>query len=396
MGVVDAGESRAAVVTRDMQRRAIQHIAAGMTTDLGPATMTIDSREYTDVDRFEAERENIFRRLPLLACLSADLPDLGSAYLFEDAGPSILILRNENGIEAFLNMCTHRGAKLVEAEGTFRRITCPFHAWTFGIDGRILALPGAAAFSDIDRACRSLVRVPCTEWNGMVFVKAHAGEEPIDVEAYLGAFAAELAMFDFASMSRVARDRIDVAANWKTALDTYLECYHFATLHRDGLAKTHLSDVMIHDAFDPHCRVSYTPREFIEWAGKPEAEWPVRVYEGVHLLFPNTIVNINDFGGAPSLGLYRLYPGETVGQAFSTMTTYAPASLPEGRSLDEWSAGHDFVLNTVRTEDYTVAETGWHNLSRNSEPFKLILGRNELGVQALHRNIAKFSGVPLD
>lgn len=384
-------------VVADMRRRTASHVTGGFTTDMGPDHMLLDADIYRDPERFEKEMESIFGKLPLLACFSSDIPDPGSTYLFKEIGPEIIITRNKKGeVSAFLNVCAHRGAALITDSGDYKRFSCPFHGWTFDLSGELIGLPGESSFQGMQKKDRALVRVPCEEWNGLVFVKITGEREDINVEDYLASLAPQLSLIDFNQFVRVKSDRLDVEANWKTALDTYLECYHFADLHRDGLGQLYMSNVMIHDAFEPHCRLVYTSKEYLEYAHKPESEWPAQHYEGVHLLFPNTILTLNNLNGELNIGTYRLFPNGSVGKAFSVMTTYAPRELPEGSTINEWIDGHDFVVNTVSTEDYVVARTAWRNLSMNPNKTTFVLGRNEVAIQNFERTVAKHCGMSLD
>lgn len=384
-------------LTASMRRRTAAHVNGGFTTDMGPQAMVLDAAIYKDPARFNQEMEHIFGKLPLLACLSTDIPNPGSTYLFREVGPEVIIARNTDGsANAFLNICPHRGAAVVSGCGEFKRFSCPFHGWTFDLSGKLIGLPGEVSFAGIDRLDRGLVRLPCQEWNGLIFIQLSAAADSPAIETYLAGLSPQLALIDFTQFRRVKTDRIDVAANWKTALDTYLECYHFADLHRDGLGQVYMADVMIHDDFSPHCRLVYTCKDYLEYAAKPESEWPKRHYEGVHLIFPNTILDIHNLDGVPSIGTYRLFPDGDAGRAFSIMTTYAPRELPPGRSVDEWIAGHDTTVNTVRTEDYVAATTAWRNLARNQGKTTFVLGRNEVAIQNLERNLARACHMPLD
>ena len=177
----------------------VAHLKAGGATDLANGTMSVSAQEYTDPARFEAERRELFGKLPLLACLSLDIAEPGDMFTFDVASPAILIVRGQDGkARAFLNMCSHRASRLVASCQRRKLITCPFHAWSFDLEGRLAALPGEEGFDDFDRTTRNLTRVPVGEWGGMIFVKAHAGDEEIDVEAWLGDMGPQLLALDLA------------------------------------------------------------------------------------------------------------------------------------------------------------------------------------------------------
>ena len=141
---------------------------------------------YTDPQRFEAERVNLFLAQPIVAGLSNDIPNPGDLLVFDAAGPSILVTRAKDGVvRAFLNMCMHRAAKLVEAAEPFSdhraRITCPFHAWTYDGAGKLIGQPSKASFAGCEIGSRNLVELPCAERHGLIFVRPGGGD-PIDAD----------------------------------------------------------------------------------------------------------------------------------------------------------------------------------------------------------------------
>jgi carnitine monooxygenase subunit len=390
---------------RSVLRRLVAHAAAGATTDYAPAPMLQHPSVYSDPTRFEAEMRELFLKLPLVAGLSQDLPRPGDVMLFEglgEHGPSIVITRNRQGVvKAFLNMCTHRGAKLVRSTGeggvcdARSRLVCPFHAWTFDADGKLIGQPGAAGFEGIEKSSRNLIPVPCAEWRGIIFVKAHAGDEAIDVEGYLGDFAPELAMLELADSAPVKKSVLPANANWKYALDTYGEGYHFAALHASTIGITHYNDVAVYERFGRHHRINFPDKGVAKLIGAPEADWPWTEHGGVHFLFPNTVF----FIGAVQPGqvftqVFRLFPWGP-SQTRCQFAVYAPHGIlsDEYRAIVE--AAHDMTAQVVINEDYVVAAEGTHNMRHAPEGFRLAYGRNEISIQDLHRNIADAIGVPL-
>jgi nitrite reductase/ring-hydroxylating ferredoxin subunit len=389
---------RAPDTMRDLERRLVAHLAEGGTTDLAEAPMRVSARDYTDPARFEAERRELFGKVPLLACLSRDIPEPGDRMLFDHAGPAIVVLRGEDGkARAFLNMCTHRASRLVKTCERRKLMTCGFHAWSFDLEGRLVAVPGEEAFEGIDRASRNLIRVPVGEWGGMVFVKAHAGDEEIDVEAWLGDMGPQLLALDLANARPIKQDRLDVQANWKYCLDTYGEAYHFSSIHPTTFATTSCNNVALYDSFGLHYRVCFTAKTYGDLVGVDEAQWPQTPYGGSHLIFPNSIVYGAPMeGGGNMIGMYRLYPGEAPGQSVTILSVHrasdAPAEIPD----EAFSEAHDFIVEVVRTEDYSVSAAGQRNMAHAPPGFQLVYGRNEAALQGVHRNIADLIGMPLE
>lgn len=380
---------------RDLERRMVAHLAAGGTTDLANGPMSVAVQEYTDPSRFEAERRELFGKLPLLACLSRDIATPGEMFTFDVAGPAILITRGQDGkAHAFLNMCTHRGARLVADCQKRKLMVCPFHAWSFDLEGRLVALPGEEGFDEADRATRNLIRVPVGEWGGMIFVKTHAGDEEIDVEAWLGDMGPQLLALNLAGAKPIKVDRLETAANWKYCLDTYGEAYHFSTLHTSTFGEGTNSNIALYDNFGLHYRVGFINKSYGDLVGKDEAEWPDTPYGGSHFVFPNSIVYGAPMeGGGSMIGMYRLYPGDAVGRCQTLLSVHRGANAPEATPDQAFTDAHDYIVHVVSTEDYSVSAQGQRNLENAPKNFRLVFGRNEAALQDTHRNMARIIGV---
>lgn len=387
------GEARA------MRRRLLAHIRAGGSTDLGAATLRVDPRVYTDPQRFEAERHALFGSLPMLAGLGCDIPAAGDVLLHDGGGPGVIVVRQRTGaVRAFLNLCRHRGARLLDACGRLERIDCPFHNWRYDLDGRLLGIPVGAAFADIERAQHGLVEVPAVEWQGLVFVVARAGAPAIDIEAFLGPLAPLLAALDFAGAVPVAHDRIEVEANWKLVHDTFCEPYHVPALHPQTLAPALVPWVALHDRFGLHQRYASPGAEMRELADLPEQDLPEPYYQGVHLLYPNVTFTAGRLLGigdrVPFIAFFRIFPGASVGQAVALAAMYRPRGVPA--SADEHlRAAHASILHVVQAEDFVVARRSWRELQHAPADFRLVFGRNEMLLQQNHRQIADTIGMPL-
>lgn len=389
----DIGAVRQREVAWQIQRRLVGHIRNG-TTDRAAGPMRNDPEIYTGSHWHELERDLIFQSLPLLACLSADMPDPGDKYMFEAAGPPILIVRAKDGsVRAFLNMCLHRAAKLVTKCTNAKRITCGFHGWTYDLDGKLIGVPSAGSFEGIELDDLRLISVPAQEWNGLIFVVARAGDPlDIDVEGFLGDFAPELAQMNFGSAMPVKTSRLDVACNWKFALDTYGEGYHFSTLHPTTIGRTVFTDMMALDTFGPHHRINFPYKEQTEYIDLPEEDWPRRPYSGIHLLFPNTVINISSMSPGQVYGVYRMFPDGGPNNAFTLMATYRSGAVPADVDIKPWEEFHDFIENVVRTEDYSVSANGQANLRHAPSGFKVTFGSNEKALQRFHRHVAEIIG----
>ena len=284
---------------KDRRTQAAAHILQGMveraasgSTDRAESALALDKGVYTDPERYLREKHPLFHRMPLVVGLSQDLPNPGDVMLFEAAGPSIIVGRGKDGVvRAFRNICMHRAAKLLLGEeGACQRkarLTCPFHAWTFDLEGKLIAQPGKEGFAGQEEGARNLMPVAAREWAGVIFVQI---EGEMDLEGHLAEFAPVLEMMELGQAEPVKRGAIDAASNWKYALDTYGEGYHFAALHPNNIGITHLSDVALFTPIGRHHRISFPEKSMADLAKVPQEQWPASDYGGVHLLFPNTVI----------------------------------------------------------------------------------------------------------
>jgi nitrite reductase/ring-hydroxylating ferredoxin subunit len=386
---------RRRLVERTIQKRMLEHVAADMTTDFAAAPLFIPASVYSDPVRLEAERRELFLRLPLLAGLSRDLEKPGDILVFDGAGPSIIIMRNGAGkVVAFRNMCMHRGAKLVETSCNVRRIVCPFHAWSYNHDGQLTGQPGAAAFAGIDKRQLGLLRVPSAERYGMIFVKAEVGDEEIDIDAFLGSLAPQMEHLDLGAMTAVKRGELIANGNWKHLLDTYGEGYHFARLHPDTLGTTHHTNLMAYDAFGPHWRVAYLAKSMDALAHLPVTEWPP-LDPAVYYIFPNTAIVV----GSPQPGLevveiFNIFPTDVLSTRVD-LALYAPATLASRENQSMLEAGYDLAARIVEQEDYHISAGACENLRWAPAHCNMVLGRNEVALQDMERNIAAAAGMPI-
>jgi nitrite reductase/ring-hydroxylating ferredoxin subunit len=383
-------------------RRLVAHIAAGGTTDLAPSLMENDPSAYVDSDHAEREKRELFLKLPLVAGLSQDIPRVGDILLSDDTDSPIIIVRQEDGgLLGFLNMCTHRGSRLISTSRNAacpvtNRLTCPFHGWTFDLAGGLCGLPGYQSFGSIDVSRHHLSRVPVSEWCGLVFVQATPGTGTLDVEKYLDSFAPELAQLELTRAAPLKSSVLHAKTNWKLALDTYCEGYHFARLHASTIGQTHYSNVAVFDGFEPHWRIYFPERSLARLLSLPESEWPDMEYGGIHFIFPNTVIVAGSLeSGAGFMRMFRIFPGSAPGEMTCHISSYVLADGAVEHPPSDIRSDQPDVESIVTQEDYQVAVDAYSNLAHAPPGFKLVYGRNEIALQAVHQSIRRALGILL-
>lgn len=371
---------------REIARRTLEYLD-GNTTAMADHTLEEPLDGYLSPETLAAEKRAVFGKYPLFVGLTGDLPGPGSWLTFDATGTSILVSRDKAGtVRAFVNTCRHRGARILpEGCGTkARTFTCPFHAWSYSLDGKLVGIPGKEGFSDIRKEDYGLIELPAQERYGMIFVGA-TPEATVSVDEYLGGLAehfAELGLENWHSMAAVHPHPIQ--ANWKVAWATHLETYHFAYLHKKTAGPLVYGNTGIADFYGDHGLMTSTMKTIDKLRDQPEAEWGSPVDDGhINLnyrLFPNLSLSVVN---GDRLEIFTVYPGASVHEAMALHYAYrreAPAP-DEAAALEEavrWAC-----QTVVDGEDYWMCSTIDPGLRAPVAPKSFLIGRNEPVLQHL-------------
>lgn len=211
-----------------------------MAVEASPIVPTLPGRYYADSALYAAEQQRIFGRLWACIGLAQQLAEPGDYCTTELAGEPILVVRGQDGqLRAFLNACRHRGARLcTEPCGRLesRVIQCPYHAWSYALDGRLIGAPNMRDAAGFSPAAFGLLPVRLAIWEGMVWVTLADDPPPIEEQLVpriverLGDFAT-FARYGIGELRIGATVTYDVAANWKLIVENFMECYHCAVVH---------------------------------------------------------------------------------------------------------------------------------------------------------------------
>jgi phenylpropionate dioxygenase-like ring-hydroxylating dioxygenase large terminal subunit len=202
-----------------------------------PRFPDLPAGRYTDPGFFALEQEHIWARTWLLAGHRDQLAEPGSYFLWEDAGPPVIVLRDNGGaIRAFYNTCQHRGGPVArEPSGRVRNLRCHYHSWTYDLQGELIDVPDERDFVGLDKSCRSLVPLRCEMWGGWIFL--NQDPDAIPLQQYLGSIPDEVADFRVDELRFIERHHFDIACNWKVAIDAFNEVYHIKHIHPNTVDK---------------------------------------------------------------------------------------------------------------------------------------------------------------
>jgi glycine betaine catabolism A len=200
---------------------------------------TLPGSSYTDPGIFAQEQERVFETMWFCVARGSELARPGAFRTVDVGRESILLTQaRDNPVRAYFNVCRHRGAKLrTEETGEVKRaFQCPYHAWTYDLNGKLVAAPNLTKMPDVGRTEYGLVSVAVREWLGYVWVclaeNPPSFEEDVigDVVARLGDVGS-IEHYDIDNLSVGKRIVYDVKANWKLIIENFMECYHCATIH---------------------------------------------------------------------------------------------------------------------------------------------------------------------
>lgn len=201
--------------------------------DLGQGR--VDVSHILSPEAYDRERHRVFGRAWLNVGRVDEVPEPGDYVVkpIEIAHTQVLIVRGEdNAIRAFHNLCAHRGNRVTRRQqGRAKRFVCPFHHWTYALDGGLIRVTDEDQFFALDKTCLGLERVALEIWQGFLFVNLNPEPEQ-DLHTFLGEVAVRLDAYPFDALAHRARYEVEVGANWKLSLDSFQEGYHVPFLHR--------------------------------------------------------------------------------------------------------------------------------------------------------------------
>ncbi|MEO8144109.1 MAG: aromatic ring-hydroxylating dioxygenase subunit alpha, partial [Betaproteobacteria bacterium] len=263
-------------------QRILDHVERG-TTDTGSEVWREPVANYRSESRLAAELA-LLRRLPVPFCPSAALPDKGSYVAREAAGVPLLAVRGADGkVRAFRNACRHRGTQVASGAGCAKAFVCPYHAWTYTLEGKLRHVPHAEGFPGMDKSTHGLVPVHAEERLGLVFINQ---EQEIKAEDQLP----DLIRPDQPIYSTTERE---LPVNWKIFLEGFIEGYHIRFTHPESFYPYGYDNLNIIDLFGRSSRITYPFRRITKLESVPPAERKVDgLLTYVYHVFPNVIITI--------------------------------------------------------------------------------------------------------
>ncbi|WP_340268621.1 aromatic ring-hydroxylating oxygenase subunit alpha [Sphingobium mellinum] len=374
---------------------------------LAPDIFKVPVSEYTDRDRWEREVQ-LLRTTPMVLALSSELPEPGSYWSLTRLGVPLLLVRQKTGeARLFINACRHRGAKVVEeGQGNKPRFTCVYHAWTYGQDGRLLALPENAIFGNVDKADYGLTELAVEERHGLIWAIL-TPDLPLDLDAFLGPeMSALLPKFGLERFKVVNLKEVP-AANWKLAYEGYVETYHFPSLHAQSFGSFVIPGVIKIEDKGIHGEIISPVLGIQEECDPSSIDDLKRFVQRGFTLFPSTFytcASTNAFAGeeereGPPLErmfMNQILPGNNPGESVTISRTVVSGEFegtPMEKEVRDWaSLTHQVVMD----EDCPVVNSIQETVYSGAQEY-FTFGRNESAIHHFHRRLHSALGdQPLD
>ena len=359
----------------DLIDRIFQHIDH-KTTDLGEREWQEPVEHYYSQARFEQEIQ-MLRQRPVVFCPSSALPEKGSYIARTAAGTPLVVVRGQdNQVRAFINACRHRGMKVVDGSGCARALSCPYHAWTYNLDGSLKGIPGKEAFPQLASDAPGLTEVSAIEKGGLVYVQQ---EGEIDSDPMTHAL-------DFFVDGQICFHQSETTdeANWKLLTETLLEGYHIKSLHRDSFYPFGLDNINVVETFGQNARVVYPFKRIEKLREIARGDRDITgLATLVYHLFPNVSVSVLSKHTSVTI-IEPLSPTRT--QMTSYYVKHADTSA---RTISDEDAMRDvkFVNQSGQEEDRAAARAIQETVTTAANTH-LNFGYFEKAIVHFHQNLS--------
>ena len=364
--------------------------AAGDAAGPEPCGFKLPVELYTDQTHFERERDKLFRARPLVIGHESQIPEPGDAIVYDWLGLPLVTVRDKAGdIATLINVCRHRGMRLVQDEGKtrLRSMVCPYHQWTYGLDGALRNIPRCESFTDLDKSQLHLATVPTEVRSGLIWVQATPGQE-MDLDAHLAGLGQDLDIFQLAEYQFCQQHVRTIDCNWKLVQDAFLDGYHVVRLHKNTVGPFFPDAMAESDLVGEHIRSAVARNEIFETAELAPEELDLRHHcTFSYTVFPHAVLIFHP-EYTSIISLFPLSPDQTI--FAHTMLTPAPPTSDKER--DHFRRSFELIDQGVFEAEDIFVSVGAQQGMRSGANRELLFGGLEQSAiwfhQLLERTLA--------
>ncbi len=337
----------------DGQVKAIRAIPSHETAKPTPIDERREATIFTADERFQLEQTAVFRKRAVPVTLSALVRDNNSVVPHDGYGVPMIITRDKNGqVHAFLNACMHKGSKVVEGceARKAKLMICPYHAWSYATDGRLIGVPREESIIGLDKTKRGLRELPSKEAGGIIWVMLDPNAEP-DFAGIEDQLIDDFEALDIPRMQVYDRKTFELDANWKLVLEPFLEGYHVTRLHANTVGPMFPDVPNTNELLGLNVRQLQGKANFTPEGLDREGENVHKSVTFSYIVFPNTVVITSPYYISVMFIMPRAANRSTVEYV---MLTRQPADNDKAKEL--YKKSYDMVLNVFGNEDFRAAQ----------------------------------------
>ncbi len=312
---------------------------------------------YHSSEILELEQEHLFRKEWICIGRTAEIPDQGD-FLCRDIvdAPVFVVRQRDASVKAFANVCVHRSSRLLSGAGHVSRISCPYHSWTYELDGQLIGAPFMDKTPGFDVANHKLKKLACEEWQGFIYVSLQADPEPVDER--LSALTGLVADFRMANYVPVFSEEETWNTNWKCLVENFMDAYHLHRVHKKSFGKYGSSEDQTHlfpgeDTFTYHyVQQDEGPRSVNAHSDNSWLQGPDRRRTWLISIFPSHVMQLQ-----PDMLWYLSILPDGLDKVNIRWAVSIPAEILEGAKVGQAIIDEVMeLIHQVNSEDRPIVE----------------------------------------
>ena len=342
-------------------------------------------KEYIDPKRNSKEKNILFKNNPICIGIASAIPNKGDWFTVQLIDKPILIVRkNSTEIAAYLNICTHRGAKIAKEDSGKKAYSfkCPYHSWVYNLEGKLISRPRENAFDKIDKNECDLKQLNIHNHNGFLWLTMNKKSET-KYKKNVKELHLLLTDYNLNNYHFYKNKIININMNWKLAADTFLELYHINSLHDETLSPIIMSDIALFDSFGSNIRIIGPRTSVLKSKNILETDQDFKIHTiQVITLFPNTVFVTH----SEHVEVWHILPGEKENECKVSFSLFSKEKAITKSAKKHWDNNFNLAMKAVQEEDFPLGEDVQRGFYAEPKR-KIIFGKNEPGLQHFHKKI---------